>query len=451
MLPQGRPHSAQLAGRVAEFRRQPRHPGRPQLRVVHNHDVVPFPVVGVVHNVGAVIDRADHAAGGYQLVHNIGSAAAAQPGLQNFVEGVLVLQAGGVIGKTGVGQQFVQPHSPRQTFPGVLRGCGEAQPAAVGGAVQAARRRVGKIVAHPLPDFPQLVVDGKMRDAEAKERLKETQVNYLPGPRQPGAPVGVPAVNRHHPRHRSEHARDFVGQRHRRQIGRRVGETRHADVAAHAFRNGAETGAVFIRPRLPEPGKTQNDQARVDLRGAQIVRPQPPPFQSAGPEPLNQRISLRRQPLQQIPPLRRRHIERNRLLVAGMNLPPQRHAPVKRPPVPQRVARAGPFHLDHLGAKIGHQRRRRAAGHDDGQVQNLQPRQRAGGRRGAVGRLGHRSGGQRGGRGFAGGWVSHYGGLDAGRRPVSSALPRTADSATSPACAGDGLQPASWSGSDGSA
>ena len=64
MLADGGAHVAEFAGGVAEFGYEAEHFGLAELRVVDLHDVIALLVVGVGHDVSAVIDGADNATGG---------------------------------------------------------------------------------------------------------------------------------------------------------------------------------------------------------------------------------------------------------------------------------------------------------------------------------------------------------------------------------------------------
>ena len=103
----------------------------------------------------------------------------------------------------------------------------------------------------------------------------------------------------------------------------------------------------------------------------QFRRPQSPAFHSPGPETLDQQVGLPGQGFQQFLPFGPAQVKGDGLLVAGMDFPPEGYAVDERPPLAEGIATAGPLYLDHFRAKVGQQAAGGAAGHDDGQVQNL--------------------------------------------------------------------------------
>src|SRR5829696_377278 len=93
------------------------------------------------------------------------------------------------------------------------------------------------------------------------------------------------------------------------------------------------------------------DQTRVCL--AEILVPQPPALQGAGPEVLDHDVGLGYEPPRQLLALGLAQVQRNGLLVTGDDRPPQRLALLAvPPPLAHRVALAGRLDLDDLGPKV---------------------------------------------------------------------------------------------------
>ena len=184
----------------------------------------------------------------------------------------------------------------------------------------------------------------------------------------------IPVIQGHHPRHGAEHTGYFVGQGHWREHRRCVGEPSHSHVAAHALGDGAEARPVLVRPGLAETRKTENHQPRVGLM--QLVRPKSPTLHYTRAEPFDQDVGLLSQFLQYFLAGGVGQVEGNGLLVAGVDFPPEGNAVHERPPVAQRVPGSRPFHLNDLGAEVGHQAAGSSSGNYDGKVQYLQALQR---------------------------------------------------------------------------
>ncbi|MGY4376439.1 hypothetical protein ACVWZ3_004078 [Bradyrhizobium sp. i1.3.6] len=62
---------------------------------------------------------------------------------------------------------------------------------------------------------------------------------------------------------------------------------------------------------------------------------------------------MRGQPKRHVPPVRRFQIDRDRLLVAGLQVPPERGALMQLTPSAQRIPAARLFDLDDFGAELG--------------------------------------------------------------------------------------------------
>src|SRR6185436_20246973 len=106
-----------------------------------------------------------------------------------------------------------------------------------------------------------------------------------------------------------------------------------------------EAGASRVRPALPIAGDADHDQPRIDLR--ELVVTAAPLLQRAGSEVLQQEVGFPDQLVQNLLALRLTQIERDRLLVARDDRPPQRFAiSLLAAPHAQRIALLRRLHFD---------------------------------------------------------------------------------------------------------
>jgi hypothetical protein len=117
-----------------------------------------------------------------------------------------------------------------------------------------------------------------------------------------------------------------------------------------------------------------------------IVRPEPPALHGAGAEVLDQHVGVGRQSAHDVLRGRVFQVQRHRALVARLHLPPDRGAVFEQPPFAQRVARAGGFDLDHIGAEIRQRLGRERPGDQLPEFEDLEAGKRAGCRGGRFNR-----------------------------------------------------------------
>ncbi len=141
-----------------------------------------------------------------------------------------------------------------------------------------------------------------------------------------------------------------------------------AHEATHRLGDEVEGRAVAIGAADAEAGDVAIDEVGLEL--FQPRRAEPHLVEDAGAVILDQHIALADQPRQHLAPLGRAQIEGDRPLVAviGGEIPAQ---PVAYGALmAHRIALAGRFHLDDVGAHIGEQHRAERAGEDAGEVEN---------------------------------------------------------------------------------
>ena len=147
--------------------------------------------------------------------------------------------------------------------------------------------------------------------------------------------------------------------------GRSVGNPVRRRGAGHRLGQGAKTSPVAIRPRLPEAGHADNDQAGV--QGEKDLRSKTPLLERAGTEALDQDMRRRNETTHELCPAWVREEERDRSLVAPEERPPQRLLVLAPAPAAQAVA-FGVLDLDHVGTEVAHQGADQGAGVDGGSV-----------------------------------------------------------------------------------
>ena len=164
--------------------------------------------------------------------------------------------------------------------------------------------------------------------------------------------------------------RDAHARRRRRRIAHDVAQ------AAHRLADRAEAGLPRIGPGLPEAGDADHDQARIDRR--QLGPAEAPLLHRAGPEVLEQEVGLLDQVLEQRLAVGLAQVERDRLLVARDDRPPQRLAVrLLAAPDAHRVALARRLDLDDLGAEVAEQLAAERAGQQGAEFDHAQARERA--------------------------------------------------------------------------
>ena len=157
---------------------------------------------------------------------------------------------------------------------------------------------------------------------------------------------------------------------HRRPL-RKPGNVAHA---THRFADRAEARPVAVRAGLAEAGQTNHDQSRVD--GRERVVAEAPFLERAGSEILDDDVGFPGEPPRDLLAVRGTQIHGHRLLVARLDVPPQRRAFVQQAPLAQRISRPGRFELDDFGAELREELRREWPGDELAQLEHFQIRKR---------------------------------------------------------------------------
>ena len=176
-----------------------------------------------------------------------------------------------------------------------------------------------------------------------------------------GAAAGaVPAVERSEDRHRAVHAREQIGHGDARLLRFAIGFAGHRHHAAHGLGDEIVACAVGVRPGLSEPCDRTGDQARVQCGKRGMVKPvlrQPADLVvldhdiCAACQIANDGLALRAGDVD---------CERPLAAIGRMEISRSQIGAIfccheRRPPMPRIVSYAGPFDLDHFGAKVRQQ------------------------------------------------------------------------------------------------
>ncbi len=163
----------------------------------------------------------------------------------------------------------------------------------------------------------------------------------------------MPVLQRHHDAHGRVETRHRVAQAEAHAHRRAVGIARQVAQAARRLADGGKARTFRIGPVLTVSRDARHDETGVDL--GQGIKAQAPPFHRAGAEILDQDVGFAHEILQDRLACLAAQIDGDGALPARDDRPPDRIAIViKPPPLAHRVALAGRFDLDDLGAEIGH-------------------------------------------------------------------------------------------------
>ena len=186
------------------------------------------------------------------------------------------------------------------------------------------------------------------------------------------APGRAPRMQRGQHAERRIDSRDIV--RQRRGAGRRrrpVGGAAQIGDAAEGIGDAAKAGAVAIGAGLAIGRHPGDDQPRVDR--LQCVGTKPPAFERAGLEIFDQHIGLGGETFQRLGPVRGAQVELDRALVAALAEPDQGVAAVgPGAEAADRVADAGKFDLDDIGAEFGEIGGAIGPGDEGGEIEYLE-------------------------------------------------------------------------------
>jgi hypothetical protein len=242
------------------------------------------------------------------------------------------------------------------------------------------RRDAGHDVAGALAHEAEHVELGHQRLHHREHRLVERHIHHLAR-----TAVHFLVAQRHQRAERAPQRGDRVADRDPGLHRRAVGKAGHVAQPAHRLADGAEAGLLRHRPALAEARQAHHDQAGVDLR--QRLPAQAELVEHAGAEVLHHDVGLGHQPAHHLDAVRVLQVHRHRLLVARLQVPPQRGALVELAPLAQRIAAIGRFDLDHLGAELGEDARGEGAGDQGAEFDDLEAGEGFGGRgHGGVGR-----------------------------------------------------------------
>jgi hypothetical protein len=219
---------------------------------------------------------------------------------------------------------------------------------------------IGRAAAGARLHLARQAVARRLRAEHLEDRIEQRQVDHLPA-----AAVHLDFAQRDHRRGRAVQPGIRIGHVHRRQHRLAVGKTVERGESRNAFDQGAEARTAPVRAGLAPTRDAHDHKLRVP-REHQLGR-EAHLLQRVGAEALHQDGGRFDELQQQRDRLGLAQLEREALLVAGVELPVQLHA--FRAPRAQRVARLG-LDLDHFGAEIGEHAREGVAGHQPREVED---------------------------------------------------------------------------------
>ena len=371
MLAHGGAGLAHAARRFGEARHDALHTHAAQFRIGHANDGLARLELRIGEDIGDVVDRreADLVAG--KSLAQLLQSELADGGADDLVQRVAVLHARRIGGKAGVGQQVVEIEGGAEADEDALRRGRDRGPFVVGGAIDIARRCILAAVARAGAHGAQLVVFDGEEFQRAQHGLGGRAVDLLATPFGMAHEVVQGGQNAQ----RAEQARHGIGNRIAQM--QRLAAFLAADLgeAAHRLEDARESWPSRIGSVLAEARDAQDGETRID-------RPQPvagdaPAVERARPEILDQDVAADQQAAEQGAALGFAQVERDALLVAVGDFPPQRHAVLVRGERAQAVAGARDLDLDDVGAVVAQQAGGKGPGDHRGNIDDLQSGQGA--------------------------------------------------------------------------
>ncbi len=310
------------------------------------------------------------------------------PRCDDPLELLLVLAARAVGRELGVVGELRLVHCLAQTPVDIVRVRGDHDPFVVA-RLEDVRRgdTLQPGAARPADDAEPVVLgDHALEQREAAFHQRDVD-DLTAAPAEHVAPVERCEDSLH-----GEHARQRVAEREvdaRRRLAR---EAVDVPDSAHRLRDRRKAGARSVRARLPVAGDARDHE--LGIRLPQPRRRKVPLLQRPRAKVLGQHVAALHELEQQLLSARLAQVQRDALLVAGLDGPPERPPLVARvAPVAKRVRLARRLDLDDLGAHVAEQTAGERACEQHPQLDDADAceRSRAAGRHGgSVGRgVGH--------------------------------------------------------------
>ena len=211
-------------------------------------------------------------------------------------------------------------------------------------------------------------VDRRVGTEDRDEGLEQREVDHLAAA---ALPLNLPEG--HHDPERAVEPRHHVGESEGREGRRLVGKAVLVREARHRLDEGPESGLAGVGTGLAVAAHPHHDQVGVAVE--QGLGAEPHAFEGAGLEVLDQDPGGRHEVEQDRASGLGSQVERDALLVAGVDLP--RAGDAGGGPFPERIAAGRLLDLDHLGAVVGEHMGDRVARHEAGDVEHAHPVERA--------------------------------------------------------------------------
>ncbi|MGF6838118.1 hypothetical protein QF001_001985 [Paraburkholderia youngii] len=132
--------------------------------------------------------------------------------------------------------------------------------------------------------------------------------------------------------------------------------------AAHRLADRTEARTVTIRAGLTVAGNAHHRQSPVQR--VQHVPAEAELFERTGTQIFDDDVGIGGEALDDLDAIGRFQIHADGLLVARLQIPPQRRAFMQLAPFAKGIASFGRFDLDHVGAEFGHQSRGERRGNE---------------------------------------------------------------------------------------
>jgi len=307
-------------------------------------DHVACPVMRVFGDIARRVDLAGRDTRLAQRIEHLGDAVFGRPGADRAVDLVDACDAARIVGEV---RRFGQvgpadgEHEALEDAVAIARHEHDAVAATVRIRRCDARQRTAARLAHGA----ERAVFGDQAFHHVEHRLMQGDVDHLSL-----AAIDLAVVQRSQDADHAMQRGEGIADRHaaaHRHPPRLAGEVAQA---AHRLADHAEARQVAVRAGLAITRDAQHDEARIQLR--QHIPAHAPAFQRTRAEILDQHVGFGDELARDLLPFAAAQIERQRALVARLDLPPDGGPLLHHAPVAQRIAAVGRLDLDHVGAEI---------------------------------------------------------------------------------------------------
>ena len=277
--------------------------------------------------------------------------------------------AAGVVGQYGILRQILATNRQHETPEDGIAIGADRHVLAILRGMRIRRRDAGHDVAGPFAHEPKNIKLRHQRLHHGEDGLVERNVDHLPL-----AAIHLLVTQSHHRAddapQRSDRIADGNAGFHRWPVGK----AGNVAQAAHRLADGPKARLRRHRPGLAETRKAHHDQPGVF--GRQCIPTKPQLVENAGAKILDHDVGFARQMPDDGNTLRMFQIDRDRLFVAGLQIPPEGSSFIQLAPLTQRITAIRRFDLDHLGTELRHDARSEGAGNESAELKDFEASQR---------------------------------------------------------------------------